>query len=382
MITPEFEILLHSVRLDDTAAAAERAAEAISRHSIDWVTVYECAAAHCIRPQLEDLLNRIPDPGVPDHIRNDLRSAIRENLLRQLRDLGEFLLVKKVFDESAITAVPFKGLWLAERMYGNIAGREANDLDLFIDINDLERIKAIMNERGFVNTSFINRLRDEYVVRELCEYNLGKYTNDVCIHHFEFHWRSARSVFRMNITLDDLRSQVTTGTIEGNELQVFTPAANLLLVIMHHGGKEQYGLLKQILDIAHIIRRPSEIDWQWLLGQAERLRLSTVLLTGIRMANMVTGVEIPREVANGTGQKRVISLANERLKSLQSPVSSWSTFSYEIRSWRYRIKSREGLLLKVHLLRYFTFKVLMPWLVPQKYHHYFYNRHKRKSNAA
>ena len=382
MTNPEFEILLHSVRLDDTAAAAARATETISLHRIDWVKVFEGAVAHCIRPQLEDLLNRIPDPGVPDHIRNDLRSAIRENLLRQLRDLGEFLLVKKVFDESAITAIPFKGLWLAEKMYGNIAGREANDLDLFIDINDLDRIKVIMKDRGFVNTSFINRLRDEYVVRELCEYNFGKYAGDACIHHFEFHWRSARSVFRMNITLDDLRAQVTTGTIEGNEMQVFTPAANLLLAVMHHGGKEQYGSLKQILDIAQIIKRPDAIDWTWLLKETGRHGLTTVLLTGIQMAGIITGVRVPQEAVNAAGTHRAAILAKERFKSLACPASSWSSFGYESGGWLYRIRSRDGFKLKLHLGGHYIRKVLLPGMVPKRFHHLFYNKKIRKESLT
>jgi len=378
---PEFEILLQSVRFDDPYAAL-RAAEVIDRKNIDWVKLLDSAEVHCIRPQLEGLLSSIPAEPVPGHIMEALGTAKRENLLRQMRDMAEFLSIKMILDESGITAIPFKGFWLAEKMYGNIAAREANDLDLFIDINDLEKVKAIMKGRGFVNTSFINRLKDDYVAKELCEYNFGKYDGDVCVHHFEFHWRSSQAFFRMNITLDDLRSQIATGRIEGNELQVFTPAANLLLAVMHHGGKEQYAVLKQLLDIARIIKNPEEIDWQWLLREAGRFNLVTVLMTGIRMAGILTGVRVPPAAEEAVRSRKVISLSEERLRKMSMPVSYRSGFRFEAGGWLFRIRSREGVMLKLHLSRHFVRKVLLPGLVPERYHHLFYNKKIRKEGLA
>ncbi len=51
-------------------------------------------------------------------------------------------------DNDNITVVPFKGFWLGESMYGNLAGRTSSDMDLFISLGDLDKVKRIMKGDG------------------------------------------------------------------------------------------------------------------------------------------------------------------------------------------------------------------------------------------
>lgn len=376
--SPSFKLLLQSVRLDDTGIAVREAEEIIRSGTVDWDELLERAGRHYIRPQLENLLNKVPSSLIPGYVREKLTDANRENLLRQLRSIGEFFKIKQLFDDENITVVPYKGFWLAEAMYGNIADREAYDIDLFIDVKDLERIKALMLGKGYVNTSLITRLTDEYIVNELCEYNFEKYENEVRIFHFEYHWRSSLNFFRMDVRMNDLRSQVVSGQIQGKELEVFSPAANLLLTVMHHGGKEQFARLKQVLDIAYIIKKEEDIDWQWLIWETQRYGLEKVLFIGIRLANMVTGVKIPPLFEKETSSTSITRMAQRRLRAMARPVSDFFTFRFEMKGWIYHIRSRNGIGLKFHLLWHFIRKVLMPEIIPHNLHHLFYNKKIRR----
>ena len=96
--------------------------------------------------------------------------------------------------------------------------------------------------------------------------------------------------YRMDISGNDLRSQVMPGILQGREIPVFSPAANLLLAVMHHGRKDCYWQLRQVLDIAHILRRNPDLDAEWLLAQAERFHVTTLLLLGVRLAHELTGL--------------------------------------------------------------------------------------------
>ena len=58
----------------------------------------------------------------------------------------------------------------------------------------------------------------------------------------------------MGIRLNDLSDQVTAGTFQGQELEVFTPSAQMLLSLLHHGGKDRFALLKQVNDIAMLMK--------------------------------------------------------------------------------------------------------------------------------
>ena len=97
-----------------------------------------------MRPQLSQLINKL-DPGlVPDGFRERLSNAYQDNLCYQISYAAEFLQVRQMLEEAGIMAVPFKGFWLAHEMYGNLADREASDVDMFVDIKDLERIRTLM----------------------------------------------------------------------------------------------------------------------------------------------------------------------------------------------------------------------------------------------
>jgi hypothetical protein len=381
MPTPSFRLLLQSIRLDDPITSCSEAEKIISACIVDWDDLIERARIHGIRPQLERLLNSVSSPGVPDFVKEKLSNANRDNLLRQIRGLAEFFQIKQFFDSHDIILIPFKGFWLADYYYGNIAHRESYDVDLFIDIQHLEKIKAIMHVKGYINTSLITRLTDEYVKRELCEYNFEKYDGETRIQHFEFHWSSSRRLFRMNISIDDLHSQIVRGKIQGKDILVFSPAANLLLTVMHHGGKEQYAYLKQVNDITHIIRKGKDIDWQWLLAEAKKYHLETVLFIGIRQANMLTGQNIPRAVREQVMTRRITRLARGRIRMCAYPVSDPESFGYIIRGWLFHIRSRDGLWIKLQLIWHTFRKELMPWLVPVGLHHFFFNRKIRKKDV-
>lgn len=91
-----------------------------------------------------------------------------------------------------------------------------------------------------------------------CVSTIDKYSGNSRIFHFEFHWRLSLTVFGMDISLADLQPQVVTCVIQHSEVPVFSPSAHLLLAIMHHGGKDQFAQLKQVLDISQIL---TKADW-------------------------------------------------------------------------------------------------------------------------
>jgi|WetSurMetagenome_2_1015567.scaffolds.fasta_scaffold01570_7 hypothetical protein len=345
---------------------------------MDWDSLLDSSRVHGIRPQLEKLLTRVPAGLVPETVFENLSEAIRENLLRQMRSLSAFYQMKESFDIKGIAVIPYKGPWLAQQYYGNIAEREAYDLDLFIDINDLEEIKRIMTTLGYENRGLINRLTDDYIKNELCEYNFEKYDGETRTHHFEFHWSSSRRPFRMRISLDELRDQITTSIINDKQTQVFSHTAELLLVIMHHGGKEQYAFLKQVNDIAHIIADENEIDWPWLLEKLRQYHLETVLCIGIRQANILTGVTIPEIIKAKAMSPSITRMAKRRIRMTAYPVSKRESFGYILREWLFHIRSRDGVELKLQLAWYTFRKVLLPGVVPKEWHFLFYNKKIRK----
>lgn len=382
MFSPEFRILLLSCWFDDTGEGVVEAQKIIKVNKIDWGDVYERANFHGIKPQLGYLLEKLTSSLSPADIFEKLREAVQDNLVRQLRHIAEFFQVREWLEKENIAIIPFKGFWLGEAMYGNLAGRESYDIDLFIDRNDLERIKPIMAQKGYLLHESITELTDDYIYNELAEYNFDRYSGDTCISHIEFHWRSCMTFYRMDIGLADLSSQIVPGRIQDRELQVFSPAANLLLAVMHHGGKECYWQLKQVLDIAHIIRRYPDMDTKWLFTQAERFHVRSLLFLGVRLASELTGISIPSAFTRDVNKERISRLARNRIQLMAKPVLKLAKYKDGLQSWFFKVRSRDGLKIKAYLFYYTLRKIIAPRLVPEQWRHLFFSRKIRRSSAV
>ncbi len=68
MFSPEFRLLLLSCRTEDSEQVAVEAIDFIGKNKINWEDLYTRADFHGIRPQLGDLLEKLPSSLVTDDI--------------------------------------------------------------------------------------------------------------------------------------------------------------------------------------------------------------------------------------------------------------------------------------------------------------------------
>ncbi len=165
-----FQLLCQSINVDKTNAVAG-AERLLHDNPIDWEELFLRAEINAVKPQLQKLLKQLRPGLVPAQLLEKLQVASRENLYQQLQNIAEYFQVKEQLDSAGIPAVLFKGVALASDFYDNLADRESVDVDLFIHPADLERIKLLMGARGYVAEEPLAQLTDDFILRELCEYN-------------------------------------------------------------------------------------------------------------------------------------------------------------------------------------------------------------------
>jgi hypothetical protein len=316
---------------------------------------------------------------VPSHILEKLNTANRENLYQQLQNIAEYLRVKEKLDAAGIPAILFKGFSLANDFYENLADRESLDVDLFIHPTDLEKIKPFMRQRGYVAEEPLEQLTDEYIFRELCEFNFDKYSGGRRIFHFEFHWRLSMSVFGMDISLAELQPQVVSRLIQHHPVQVFSPSAHLLLAIMHHGGKDQFLQLKQVLDISKILAKENLIDWKWVTMTAEKYHVERVLLVAINLCSKLTGTPIPLVMLEKVSAAEIESLAHNRMRRMDNRNSRDESFNARLNDIYFRLRSRNDFRLQAKMISYEIRKNILPGMVPKKFHRFLLNNKIRKT---
>ena len=365
--SPEYRLLLLSLRADGEDDIVDEAVRIIKAKEPDWQAVFHIAGRHAVRPQLARLLIRLPDSAVPCQVKEQAEHSYRQNLTDQIRHVTDFQEVGSRLEDAGIGVVPYKGFWLAESFYGNLADREAGDIDVFVNYRDLGRIIRLMPQTGYLPGEPFLEQPDPLD----CEYNFGRYVNGRCVSHFEFHWRIAPARFGLDISLGDLEDAIETGHLQGHQLKVFNTSATLLLTVMHHGGKDSFMFLKQVYDIAMIIRSGKEIDFAWLEQKTRDFHCRRLLLVSLKLAALVTGLKVPAQFADAAGSRQVTRLALDRRKALELLPSERRRFIPMVSDWLFRIRSREGPGVKADLFIRFVRKVLMPRLVPKSMRRFF-----------
>lgn len=271
-MSPEFLLLLLSIRLKNREQITGDAIKIINDYNIDWNLLYRMAADHSVRPQLAKLVKSLPADLLPEELLTRLEKDYQTNLYDQLSNAGEFIKVRDILKNSGITIVPFKGFWLGYDVYENIADREASDVDVFIDFKDIPGIKKLMLQNDYEIEEPMKHFSVNDLISKSGEYNFERIQSGKSVFHIEFHWQISSPVYGLNININDLQNRILSGKLEQTNINVFDPTANLLLAILHHAGKDPLDSLKNVLDIALIIKKYPGIEWDWLIHEAQRLK--------------------------------------------------------------------------------------------------------------
>jgi hypothetical protein len=380
-VTPvHFQLLCHSIEVDKTKALLN-AKKLLKDHQVDWEELYLRAEMNAVKPQLHRLLKQFNPGLVPESFLEKLGLAVRENLFRQLQNTAEYFRVKEHLDAAGVTAVLFKGFSLATEFYENPADRESVDVDLFIDANDLDKVKPFMTQRGYVAEAPLDELTDTYIVEELCEYNFDRYSGEERIFHFEFHWRLSMTVFGMDITLAELQPQVTTGMIQHTTVLTFTPSAHLLLVIMHHGAKDQFLQLKQLLDVSRILLKEDLIDWQWVISNAEKYHVDKVLYVAINLASQLSETPIPLSIRQKVSSAEIDALARNRVSRMANRKDWEQSFANRLDDFYFQLKTRDNLKLQTGMIRHEIRRNILPGMIPKRFRGFFLDKKIRKKEV-
>jgi hypothetical protein len=278
---------------------------------------------------------------------------------------SEFLRLRKVLKDAGIIVVPFKGFWIASEYYGNLANRESVDIDLFVKSDDLEQISVIMKKEGYTPQIGFLEYSIEEIKKNFHEYNFDRFEGDERLFHVEFHWRMSTENYGMDITLDDLSSEIVKGRLQDQEIEVFSQSANFLLAVMHHGGRDLFRELKQVLDFAMIMKKEPELNWGMILAKADRFNIRNMVLVAVKLASDLTGITTPSEISFYSNSDKIVKLADNRKKYLMRNQVKISGLKNGFNRWRFRMMALSGLKIKIRITWLIIFVLVSTYLVPK-----------------
>jgi hypothetical protein len=113
-----------------------------------WQATLRLAERHRVAPLLWRALAGDPT-GVPDEVAGRLRSLYYATAARSARLLDELERIGRRLDDAGIPWLALKGVRLALRLWGNVALRPTDDLDLLVRAADVEGAAAALRPLGF-----------------------------------------------------------------------------------------------------------------------------------------------------------------------------------------------------------------------------------------
>lgn len=292
----------------------------LSRAPVRWKSLFDLADHHRTQPLLYQALVGVED-AVPPAAMSALQQLYQSNLHKALFLSRELIRIVDYLSALDIEVMPYKGLALAEVAYGDIALRQAGDIDVLIRPQDLPRARAAVRELGYTPHHVFSAAEERAYLRSgyECAFDGAAGPNLL-----ELQWAIQPRFYAIDFDIGGLFQRAATITVAGHSMK--TPSSeDSVLVLSAHAAKHVWGRLIWLCDIARIISLPS-LNWNWIGSRATALGIVRMVRVTMLLANRLLGTTIPQAAqANLPEDSEAPALVEE----IQSHIASEAEYNVE-----------------------------------------------------
>jgi hypothetical protein len=265
----------------------------------DWTAIVERALHHGVASFVCRALVRSPAAAVAqivDAAAGYLESAEQRGAtaLAQLADILDAL------ERDGIAAIPFKGAVLGAMAHASASVRESRDIDVLVHRGDMSAAVASLRRLGYrPDETFPSRITDA------CYESYGQ---DILFADgrlpVEPHCAFAPRALCARIDMDGVWRRARPFDLEGRQVCALSLEDTLLLACLH-GSKEKWWRLLWVADVAALIHRHRDIDWEALLARASTAGIRRMVLLGVALARELFESSLPPGIASMIDEDRV-----------------------------------------------------------------------------
>ena len=294
------------------------------REPVRWKSLFDLAERHGAQPLLYQALSTVDDAVPPEQLRT-LQQAFQSNLHKALFLSRELIRILDCLSAAGLEVIPYKGLAVAEVLYGDIALRQAGDIDLLIRPRDLPRIIEEVGELGYKpNWSLTETEQRAYLQSGYeCAFDGTAGPNLL-----EVQWAIHPRFYAIDFDMNGLFDRAENVTVAGRPMK--TPShADLLLVLSAHAAKHVYGRIVWLRDIAQLMNLPN-LDWNWVGSQAKALGIVRILRVTMLLAHRLLDAAIPAASLAALPANEGSSALEAKLTAeIESHITSETTYNVE-----------------------------------------------------
>jgi hypothetical protein len=272
-----------------TSPASDAEAAVNSIQNIDWDALLALAEEHGVMQALAAAAPKLAPGAVPAEVWARLAELQRSQAFFTLRMSAELFRLAERFAARGIAMLVMKGPALAVQAYGDAAMRQYGDLDLLVRDADLARATELMTEAGYqphipLSAIAARKIPGQYMFRQTEAKLLVELHNDRTMRYYP-----------RGLPLEKIFSRSKKVAIDGREMAAPCVEDHLVMICVH-GAKHFWERLLWIADVAALLERHAELDWELARATARDAGAETMLHGGLLLAGEVLGARVPAQV--------------------------------------------------------------------------------------
>lgn len=285
----EFVLLAACCRWPSGPSRAAAVTQAGQRR-IDWARFERLVVRHRVAGLAADGLTALTT--VPEDVRRRLASVAGRMAASALAMAGETLRLQRLFDEAQVPAYVVKGIPLAVLAYGNMALKEARDIDLVTTFGHLSEAEALLEAAGYRLFGKDVPLTDEELAlaHAFAKHRAFRHATSGLV--VELHFRLQRNPAALAAWGDD--PPVQEVPLGGGTVRTLAPEA-LYAFLCIHGGGHAWERLKWLADLAAFVTStPASVAD--LHGAACEVGAGRASAVALALCHEMLGLDVPQDI--------------------------------------------------------------------------------------
>lgn len=328
---PEWRLLLAACRADRSPAEIS----SLLQLPVPWDKLFGLAENHGVNPLLHQALTPF-QKSLPDEVSGRFASKHQTNVHKAMMLSRELICILEILAAKGIEVMPYKGLALAELVYGDIALRQTGDIDLMVRAEDVGRTRDALRSLNYSPHIVLPAKQEKAYLQSGYEYSFDAPAGRNLL---EIQWALQPRFYAVDSSTGDLFERGITVSVAGHMTRTLC-LEDLFIVLSLHAAKHVWGKLIWLCDLARIITMKN-LDWAQIGEGAERLRIRWILTVNLLLAHRIFGVSIPT-----AAEKNVVESGAEALvEKIQPLIFSGVPFDTESSAYfRLMLRLRESVV--------------------------------------
>ncbi len=289
--TPLQQDLLRAALLEDSRALG---AWARIRPTLEPATM-----DHSIQAFLPQLRRNLLRLGVEDPLLELFKGVHRYNWARNQLLMAEVLPVVAALERDGIPTILLKGAALVANERHDAGARQMSDIDVLVPTDSLGAACAVLQDSGMAPVEDIPLW---YVTDYAPQFKHSCNFRNRAEGQLDLHWHALKWSCHRDADAEfwAAAQPVRLGEVSSRAL---CPADELLIVILHGLRWSPTPSYRWILDAALLVRsEPEAIDYDRVLAQARRHRVTHATRSGLLMLRRVAELDVPDEALRALAQ--------------------------------------------------------------------------------